>query len=294
MHTGSVLTVLLMIAMLGLAVSVRAEGDPTPPAEKDKQALAIRREITYRPNTRERAFLVIQSGTGKDADGGVDFTKETILVAAMGTRRTGGYRISIDAVYQLPDRVQVLVMESSPGPDQMVTMAFTWPCDVVAIPKVTRPVFFIVTSVVGRTKQGKAITLYPILQSITGETGENTPARSQVVRSEEDWKKLWPTLSEEERPAVDFAKQMALVIVAGTQPTPRRVVVTQVSESGDKITVTYRLDDLDIPAVIGAKTTVNPFVVVIVPAGSNEVAFTMTTGKDDGGGKIRPAPIREK
>ena len=69
----------------------------------------------------------------------VDFAREVALLAAMGSRSSGGYTVQINCVQSedTPGDIQVLVTESSPGPNCIVTAAFTSPATVV---KVQRPV----------------------------------------------------------------------------------------------------------------------------------------------------------
>lgn len=57
----------------------------------------------------------------------VDFGEEMVVVAAMGTRPTGGYRITIEHVAADSGTVYVDVLESSPGGSCVVTDALTQP-----------------------------------------------------------------------------------------------------------------------------------------------------------------------
>lgn len=72
----------------------------------------------------------------------IDFTRETAVLLAMGSRRTTGYRIKTTAVNQVRDTLVVSVLESSPGACN-VGDAFTSPVTVIAIARVGRPVRFI-------------------------------------------------------------------------------------------------------------------------------------------------------
>ncbi len=65
----------------------------------------------------------------------VDFSQETILIATLGMRSSGGYSIEFADIQRSADRVVAVVKMSSPGPDDMVTMALTAPYSIVAIPK---------------------------------------------------------------------------------------------------------------------------------------------------------------
>lgn len=65
----------------------------------------------------------------------VDFASDLVIVAAMGTRRTGGYSISIDEVRVASEDAWISVTETSPGSGCIVTQALTAP---VAVAVMTR------------------------------------------------------------------------------------------------------------------------------------------------------------
>lgn len=65
----------------------------------------------------------------------VDFSEETILVATMGRRSTGGYAVRFTDIRRKGDVVTAVLQIKSPGPEEMVTMALTSPFAVIAIPK---------------------------------------------------------------------------------------------------------------------------------------------------------------
>ncbi|HST57555.1 MAG TPA: protease complex subunit PrcB family protein [Longimicrobium sp.] len=72
----------------------------------------------------------------------VDFGRESVVLAAMGGRNTGGYVITIDSVTATTDAVHVFVTERSPGSRCFTTQALTAPVDAVAIPADGRAVRF--------------------------------------------------------------------------------------------------------------------------------------------------------
>jgi hypothetical protein len=65
----------------------------------------------------------------------IDFEREVVLVAAMGSRSSGGYHVKVQAAAAQADRVVVRVVETSPGSGCVVTHAFTEPVDVVRLPR---------------------------------------------------------------------------------------------------------------------------------------------------------------
>ena len=72
----------------------------------------------------------------------VDFHKEMVLAVFLGQRPTGGFAIEIKAVDTRADALHVLVEETSPPPEAMVTQAFTSPYHIVRLKRVALPVQF--------------------------------------------------------------------------------------------------------------------------------------------------------
>ena len=65
----------------------------------------------------------------------VDFSKEMVVVATMGTKRTGGYAIEIVGVEAKDKTLRISVKKTSPPPDAMTIQALTAPFHFVAVPK---------------------------------------------------------------------------------------------------------------------------------------------------------------
>ena len=74
----------------------------------------------------------------------VDFSREMILMAAMGPRPTGGYRVEIERVLPRGGALEAFVRETSPGPRCGTTQAVTSPVDIVRIPVDSRPVRWVI------------------------------------------------------------------------------------------------------------------------------------------------------
>ena len=72
----------------------------------------------------------------------VDFARDIVILAALGTRRSGGYGIRVDSAYDSGEFVEVVVWSSAPGAGCLVTAALTQPVDVVHIPARRVPVRF--------------------------------------------------------------------------------------------------------------------------------------------------------
>jgi hypothetical protein len=76
----------------------------------------------------------------------VDFSRESIVVASMGTRTTGGYAIEIVSAYDNGSRRSVVVREVSPPHTCGITQALTAPVVAVRLPYHSGTVEFIETS----------------------------------------------------------------------------------------------------------------------------------------------------
>ena len=74
----------------------------------------------------------------------IDFTREMILLAAMGQRPTGGYSVRIERVLPRSEEYQVFVRETSPGRRCGTTQASTSPVDIVVVPATPKPVRWVV------------------------------------------------------------------------------------------------------------------------------------------------------
>lgn len=74
----------------------------------------------------------------------VDFSREMIVVAALGARSSGGFSILLDEASEDTDgTIQVTVHSISPGRSCVVTAAFTQPVDIARVPRREGPIRFI-------------------------------------------------------------------------------------------------------------------------------------------------------
>ena len=70
----------------------------------------------------------------------IDFSKDMVLIAATGTRPTGGYRIQIVSVRDTGREIIATAVRTSPGRSCGTTAALTAPADVVRVPTSANPV----------------------------------------------------------------------------------------------------------------------------------------------------------
>jgi hypothetical protein len=73
----------------------------------------------------------------------VDFANDLVIVAAMGTKSTGGYSIEVDDVHTIGGDASISVTEQSPGSGCAVTQAFTAPVAVVVVPRFSGQATFV-------------------------------------------------------------------------------------------------------------------------------------------------------
>ena len=73
----------------------------------------------------------------------VDFESSMVILAAMGSRPTGGHDIEVESVHRHGESLFVVVRETSPGDGCIVTQAFTAPTTAVRIPRADGDVEFV-------------------------------------------------------------------------------------------------------------------------------------------------------
>lgn len=73
----------------------------------------------------------------------VDFSREMVVVAALGQRPTGGYSILLDSATMTMQGLTVSVRLVSPGMNCSVTTALTQPVDVSRLPRTDEAVEFV-------------------------------------------------------------------------------------------------------------------------------------------------------
>lgn len=65
----------------------------------------------------------------------IDWETEFPILVYLGEHSTGGYAVNIDKIVLSDRTLTVQVSRRSPGPGEMVTMAFTYPTDLVTLPR---------------------------------------------------------------------------------------------------------------------------------------------------------------
>jgi hypothetical protein len=74
----------------------------------------------------------------------IDFSREMVVVVALGSHSSGGYSILVDGAAEAANNgIVVIVDSSSPGYNCIVTDAFTQPVDIARVPLRDGPVSFV-------------------------------------------------------------------------------------------------------------------------------------------------------
>jgi hypothetical protein len=101
------------------------------------------RIVVESPEAWEAAWARLHEGaSGYSPPPAVDFSREVVIVAAMGARSSGGYVIEVAGAVRRSDHVRVRVVETSPARSCAVTSALTQPVDVVRMRRVALPLRF--------------------------------------------------------------------------------------------------------------------------------------------------------
>ncbi len=130
-------------------------------------------------------------------------------------------------------------------------------------------------------KAAVAILMAAILQGMamrTVDKGLNSNidgARQVVVRTADDWAKLWTQhAGERARPSVDFNKEMVIAVFMGSRPSAAfSVDITGVREQAGMLVVSYK-ETRPAPGSVAAQILTSPFHIVAVPkVGATAVTF---------------------
>lgn len=144
-------SLLAAVALLGvltlLAVSIYGRGNGVITLYREDPGFEAEWHLGAVPPDRWIGFVLDEAGWEelRELAGGrlgkvepPDFGRQVALVAYMGERPTGGYRIHIrelvaDERFGAGGELRVRLVVDSPGPSEFVTQAFTYPLDVVIL-----------------------------------------------------------------------------------------------------------------------------------------------------------------
>ncbi len=72
----------------------------------------------------------------------VDFKRQDVVAYFLGAKPTGGWSVAFGEIKIEADKATVPVIVTKPGPNTIVTMAFTQPCAIRSVPKLPKNVVF--------------------------------------------------------------------------------------------------------------------------------------------------------
>ena len=136
-----------LIQTIGIAASlaclfncVTANGAQSLPIRSLKKGAfsgirEVKQEVVKSADAWEKLWKQHAAAGESDKIPAVDFSKEMVVVATMGTKRTGGYTIEIEGVEAKGKTLNISVKKTSPPPDAMTIQALTAPFHFVAVPK---------------------------------------------------------------------------------------------------------------------------------------------------------------
>jgi hypothetical protein len=141
LHMNAIQTAGIALALACLLDTVAATG-----AQKDtirslkKGAFSgirdVKQEVIKSAEAWEKLWKQHSTAAGaSDKMPAVDFSKEMVIVATMGTKRTGGYTIEIVDVEAKDKALKISIKKTAPPPDAMTIQALTAPFHFVAVPR---------------------------------------------------------------------------------------------------------------------------------------------------------------
>ena len=153
-RSSAAVLALLMAACAESASPLEPDLDELEPGGAPVAVTRLRERPSFYTGYNEPGRLVVDdqveldqawSRLGVYQPGGsppVDFGRELVVVAAMGSRSTGGYSIRVEEVRAYADHVTVHVVETSPSRSCITTQAFTAPAEAVKIPRTSLEIRF--------------------------------------------------------------------------------------------------------------------------------------------------------
>ena len=125
--------------------ATRVEFRPIDGANTESSQLRDAQRLVIRGSTEWEAFWndLNRSLTPTPALPAIDFNRQTVIVASMGQRPSGGHSIRIEAVFEDGQRVFAVTVETSPGPNCFTTQIITSPVATVVIDRVGGEVEFV-------------------------------------------------------------------------------------------------------------------------------------------------------
>lgn len=108
----------------------------------------------------------------------------------------------------------------------------------------------------------------------TGDQSGVDDARQVVIRTPDEWAKLWQVHGmDRARPTVDFARETVVGVFMGSRPTAGFVLeIVGVAEEGGATVVRYK-EGMPPRGAITAQVLTSPYVLVAIPKTAGDVRF---------------------
>ncbi len=234
----------------------------------------------------------------------IDFDTHVVIADFMGTRNTGGYATTINAIQRSSRGYIVDVLHRSPGPGEIVTMAITWPFHMVKAPKPTmRPGDDVAPSIQFRVRAAPdpvrpgPVTFETIAQ---GAMSRIRSTENVVIKDTASWDALWrrhtgfsvppprpggpELLRLPSAPAVDFTREMVVARFMGTRNSGG--FGTEIQRISRDATNDYTVSVVDrspAPGMPVTRVITSPFHMVRVTRTEGQVAFDVREGEGEAG-----------
>ena len=112
-----------------------------------------RRVIRNRDEFSELWKQIVGAGSDRPPPPEVDFTRVMLIVAAMGTKPSSGYEITIDGACEVDNHIEVFVRSVDYSKCGLQLQVITAPLDIVQIPRTELPVVFRETEISSDCKE---------------------------------------------------------------------------------------------------------------------------------------------
>ena len=127
-----------------MSFDVFAGGQHAGLPDLDGPLQEAREVVIYDEETLQEEWAFIHASTSPTPQvPSVDFSEQIILGVYQGVQETGGFSIVILDVLEYANRIEVIVQETSPGPDDIVTQALTNPYYFVSVDSSDKEVVFV-------------------------------------------------------------------------------------------------------------------------------------------------------
>jgi protease stability complex PrcB-like protein len=120
----------------------RLRPEPAPLTFNSGMTESRRLVVRDEPTWRQTWSLIWRNVSEEPPLPHVDFTREIVVVAALGQRPTGGYSILVDGAARTAEGLSVRVRATSPGSSCATTQALTQAVDAARVPLVAGAVTF--------------------------------------------------------------------------------------------------------------------------------------------------------